>query len=465
MNTKNENEFDDGPNEEFDTDLGFDDTANAGTNRNAALMKIGLVAAAFVVVIVGISMFGGGGGTPTPPSQVSTGTTAVAGGTSGVVDPKYEEAVANYNQEKFNQAKETGASVIPIGITPNDDSLTTQGTAQAPMTPTERQRQIQEQARREQDIRNAQLIEQQNAAQAQARAQAVQSMSQAMSSYLTSAVANRQPSGMSEMSIGYQTASVTGGGDGSGTGGASGGASTAVATPNTILPAATIEYGQLMIEANTDAPGPVLAMVVSGKLAGARLLGSFQKTDEYLTLNFNQAVTKSGKSIPIQAIALDPDSTLPGMVTEIDRKYFQRYILPAAADFISGVGEAIAEVQVDVNQTDTSTTTSADDPDFDEAVAQGISDAFDGIADAVKDAGRSTQPMLRIAAGTPIGILFTQEVLDQTNAEAAAAAAAQNNQNQEGILGAAVQNVLPYVYAPPGYFPVQGAPAQQSANP
>ncbi len=154
------------------------------------------------------------------------------------------------------------------------------------------------------------------------------------------------------------------------------------------------------------------------------MLGQFQNTDEFLTISFTQVVTKDGRSLPIQAIALDPDTTLPGMVTEIDRRYFQRYILPAAAEFVSGVGEALAETQTSVSQTDSSTVSSSDDPDFDEAIAQGISESFDGLADAIEDSGRRTQPLLRIAAGTPIGILFTQPVMDQTAAEQQAAAGA-----------------------------------------
>ena len=51
-----------------------------------------------------------------------------------------------------------------------------------------------------------------------------------------------------------------------------------------LIPAGTIEYAQLVLEANTDAPGPVLADIMSGPLAGSKLLGSFTSTDDYLIL-------------------------------------------------------------------------------------------------------------------------------------------------------------------------------------
>jgi hypothetical protein len=73
------------------------------------------------------------------------------------------------------------------------------------------------------------------------------------------------------------------------------------------------------------------------------------------------------------------------MITEIDRKYFERYIIPAAADFISGVGEAIAKTKESTTQTSSSTTTTNNDPKFNEAIAQGISDGFSGLSDAIKE--------------------------------------------------------------------------------
>jgi intracellular multiplication protein IcmE len=156
----------------------------------------------------------------------------------------------------------------------------------------------------------------------------------------------------------------------------------------------------------------VLALLATGKLAGSRLLGNFQETDEYLTMNFNLLVTKDGRSIPISAIVLDPETSLPGVITEIDRRYLQRVIVPAAAEFISGVGEAIAKTKESTTQNSATTATSNEEPDFNEAIAQGISDSFDDLSDTFKEEAGKTKIKLRVAAGTPIGILFTQDVID-----------------------------------------------------
>jgi intracellular multiplication protein IcmE len=476
MNKPNDDPLD--QTEEFDTDLGFDDPAQNAGQKNNALLKIGLVAGGLVAVVIALFMMGGSG-TQAPQSSVATAPTdANALPAQQEPTPELRQALENYNREKIETAEETGTSVVPIAIDPGQAPL--QGQAvNAQDDAAERLRRIQEEYERAQQQQVTDNQRQQMAADAQARASAVQTKSQSMSTYLSSAMSARQPGGMSEMDIGYSTGGGMGGGVGDpGMGGGAGapiGGGAAPTEPTMIIPAAAVEYGQLLIEANTDARGPVLAILASGKLSGARLLGNFQNSDDYITLNFNQLVTKDGRSLPIQAIALDPGTTLPGMITEIDRKYFQRYIIPAAADFISGVGEALAETQVSAVQTDSSTTVSSDDPDFDEAIAQGISDSFDGIADAVKDQASRAQPMLRVAAGTPIGILFTQPVLDQTNAERAQAQAAQMAAQQAASGGPGMmqqfpfaQGSMPYMMmpgaVPPGYGFIPGAIGDAAAN-
>jgi intracellular multiplication protein IcmE len=181
---------------------------------------------------------------------------------------------------------------------------------------------------------------------------------------------------------------------------------------NIILPAGTIEYGQLLIEANTDAPGPVLAQIVSGPLRGSRVLGSFTSTDEYLTLEFSQLVL-DGISYQVQAVAIDPNTTLPGIITEIDRKYFTRVILPMAAEFVTGFTDAISESgSTSVFISDSSVTQSTEDKDSRQEVSSGISEAGDKLSEILEEEADRAQPMLRVAAGTPLGVLFVQPVTD-----------------------------------------------------
>ena len=181
-----------------------------------------------------------------------------------------------------------------------------------------------------------------------------------------------------------------------------------------VVPAGTIEYGQLILEANTDAPGPVMVQIISGPLRGSRLMGSFQSTDDYLILNFSTIII-DGIDYPVQAVAIDPDTTMPGVITEIDRRYFGRVILPMAAEFVSGLAEAISESgTTSVYISDNNVTQSTGDKDSEQEVASGISEAGDKLSELIDEEAGKIKPMLRVAAGTPVGILFTAPVVDDT---------------------------------------------------
>jgi intracellular multiplication protein IcmE len=193
---------------------------------------------------------------------------------------------------------------------------------------------------------------------------------------------------------------------------AAGGQYTEGQVENILLPAGTIEYGQILIEANTDAPGPILAQIYTGPLKGARVLGNFQSTDEYIMLSF-QMIIIDGINYPIQAVAIDPDTTLPGVITEIDNRYFKRIVLPMAAEFVKGLTEAISESgTTTVVISGETVTESTSDRDSEQEVASGISEAGEKLSEILEEEADSTQPMLRVAAGTPVGILFVAPVTD-----------------------------------------------------
>ncbi|MCD8497284.1 MAG: hypothetical protein LRZ85_03895 [Alphaproteobacteria bacterium] len=78
----------------------------------------------------------------------------------------------------------------------------------------------------------------------------------------------------------------------------------------TLVPAGEIVYGQMITEANSDIPGPVLALISSGPLRGSRLIGSFNVVDDYLSLQFNTVVYK-GQSLGVSAVAIAPKQPCP----------------------------------------------------------------------------------------------------------------------------------------------------------
>ncbi len=179
-----------------------------------------------------------------------------------------------------------------------------------------------------------------------------------------------------------------------------------------IIPAGTIVYAQTLTEANSDAPGPVLARLASGPLAGSRILGTFDNTDEYLTLNFNTIVVK-GISQSVNAVALDPKTTLPAVATDIDHKYMTRFVLPAAASFIEGMGDAIAQHEQTITVNNGTTSSSESDLNTKQEVASALADSTSKISDSLDEQADQAKIGVKVRSGTPIGILFLEPVVKE----------------------------------------------------
>ncbi len=183
-----------------------------------------------------------------------------------------------------------------------------------------------------------------------------------------------------------------------------------------LVTAGTVNYGELLTEANSDVPGPILAQIVSGPFAGARAVGSFQVSNgwaDYLVLQFT-LVSLKGKDYPISAVALDPNTTLGGMATEVDQRYFTRVVLPAAAGFLQGFGSALGTGGSSVTTNGTTTVVSQSREGYHQGLFQGLGSAASTTSQFFQEQANLIKPLVRVAAGTPIGIFFVTSVTDTT---------------------------------------------------
>jgi intracellular multiplication protein IcmE len=179
--------------------------------------------------------------------------------------------------------------------------------------------------------------------------------------------------------------------------------------PRVIAAAGTIAYAQLLNELNSDIPGPVLAHVLSGPFAGGRALGKYSVEQEYLVLEFS-VIVKDAVGYTIKGIALDEKTTLAGHQTDIDRHYFRRVILPAAAKFLEGYASAAAKTVT------TSTTTPGggvsqqeEELDTKKELMKGVEEAAGEISSVLTE--QAKRPItVKVAKGTTFGILMLNTV-------------------------------------------------------
>lgn len=175
-----------------------------------------------------------------------------------------------------------------------------------------------------------------------------------------------------------------------------------------IVPAGNIAYAQLLNDLNSDVKGPVLAQVLSGPFEGARAIGEFARQDEYLTLTFKRLV-KDGVTYSVNGIALDENTTLAANQTDVDHHYFQRIILPAAAQFLTGYTQAAAQTTQTATPVGDSTEVTSPAPDTRQELMQGATQAASNISSILtQDQGRPIT--VYVARGTTLGILFIDTV-------------------------------------------------------
>lgn len=408
--------------DEFDNNSGFDDFSKKGTLgdlwRNNPMVKVGVILAAFIVIVAGVILFGGKG-EKLPPSNVGGTSDLTEAPGSAEVSASYAQAIEEENTRRIEEALRQDQSAVPMPVEPPKGTLPLQVDETAEEDPLDRWRRMQEERIQQQQIVNQEIEPPPPPEPVDTKTPAVNAMAQAMSIQMESVLSNQQIKGphfkpittmaylealeekkraAREAEMARQQQLMGGVGN--------------EQIENIIIPAGTIEYAQLVTEANTDAPGPVMAQIASGPLAGARLIGSFQSTDNYLTLQFSTVVI-DGVAEGANAVAIDPNTTLPGMVTEIDRRYLKRIILPAAGAFVEGLANAISESGTTTIYIDGDTVAeSTSDRDNRQEVASGISEAGEELREILEDEADATQPMLRIAAGTPIGVLFVEPVIE-----------------------------------------------------
>ena len=398
--------------ESFD-DFEKSDNTLGSAMRDNPLYKIGAVVLVGVLIFVVLSLFGGG---DEPADQSYVGPAADVKSTPGSEEstPAYVDAIKELNEAEIERALNEGDSSIPVPIDPPTGVVALPANDDDAEDPLQRWRRLQEE-RLERELRESETGVDPNSAADVERAEAIAALAGAMSEQMAAILESRSEISLSTIELTdpefFKKQEEEAQEDAEAELTATEAALIAAESAGEVLvPAAQIAYAKLLTEANTDTPGPVLAEIASGPLRGSRILGTFEEQNEYLTLTFDTVVYE-GESIGIDAVALNPDTTLPGLVTEVDHRYFKRIVLPAAAAFVEGAASAIAEsglttvtVEGDVVAEET------DETDSEQEIASGIEEAGQELGEIIDEIADNTQVLVRVAAGTPIGVLFLEPV-------------------------------------------------------
>ena len=136
---------------------------------------------------------------------------------------------------------------------------------------------------------------------------------------------------------------VAGIGDMTGHGNTKGSSDSTAADPNSkVIKAGSIMFGILTTGINTDEQSPILAKVISGKLKGSKLMGTFTRKKTKVMLTFTKLNMPGQKNtIGFNAVAIDPNTARTGG-RSCEQPLPLKYGSIFASGFLGSLGDALS---------------------------------------------------------------------------------------------------------------------------
>lgn len=108
------------------------------------------------------------------------------------------------------------------------------------------------------------------------------------------------------------------------------------------IKAGNVLRGILLTSVNSDAPGPILAKIITGDLKEAQLIGTLSNLGERVLIQFHKMnLPDYPKSISIHAVAVDASKADVGLASYTDRHLMLRYGSLFASGLVEGYGLAL----------------------------------------------------------------------------------------------------------------------------
>lgn len=404
------------------------------------------------VVVVGATLIGAYLLFSPTESKIQNSRVSQVSGVKGTpgndgLDEEYKTAIEGENERVAKEAAQRGGSAMPIPIgKPQDDALTLPPAAKQEAGDPLQEWRAKAEARRlsleneaappEEEVQAPEIVPMVQPIRPQPTMKLDPQAAKMLTQQMQAIIATQAPKPASRLKITKVTSlwqrkkladkealekqkkltapgAVSGGAAGAaGAGGAgavaaSGKAATA-AKAELIVPAGNIAYAQLLNDLNSDIPGPALAQIMSGPFEGGRAIGQFTKVEEYLTLNFKR-VMKDGVSYSINTMAINEETSLSALSSDVDHHYFKRIILPMAAQFLTGYTSAAAQTGQTTVAANGAVGTDIPPPDPKQQLMQGATQAANTLSGIItEDSGRPITVYLN--RGTTMGLLFLDSV-------------------------------------------------------
>ncbi len=187
-----------------------------------------------------------------------------------------------------------------------------------------------------------------------------------------------------------------------------------------IMPAGRGVFAHTVLAVDSDGSGPIVLQADSGPLAGDRMIGTFAKAggnnvpSDRLVVRVN-SVEHQGRSIAVDAIVTAPDTMETTVASSVDEHYLSRFVLPAAAAFVQGLGTALATTSNTVGVLSPLGGTSfATQLNFPQQLGVGAGVAAGQVASTLQQQA-PRGPTIHLAANANVGVMFLADVTSTGN--------------------------------------------------
>lgn len=182
--------------------------------------------------------------------------------------------------------------------------------------------------------------------------------------------------------------------------------------PSAILEhAGKLRYGETRFGTSSDTNAPVFVDLRQGPFSGGTITGSYELSGESFVLKFTK-LDYQDHSYKINAIAVDPDTESYPVVDDVDHKYFDRIILPAAAAFISGFGTAAARPPTTIAVNGASTVTESTALTARQELLAGAGAAANQAGQIINQDAAKLRPTSTLYAHRAVGIYFIDNITE-----------------------------------------------------
>lgn len=179
-----------------------------------------------------------------------------------------------------------------------------------------------------------------------------------------------------------------------------------------LVPAGRGVFAHTVVAVDSDIGGPIILQADSGPLSGDRLIGTFSKAgghENLLVVQVNKVV-HGGKEIGTSGLVIAPQSMQTAVASSVDQHYLSRFLLPAAAAFVQGLGSAIATTSNSIgNVGPLGNTTYTTSLNFPQQLGVGAGAAAAQVGSALQQQA-PTGPTIHLNANADVGVMFLSDV-------------------------------------------------------